>query len=220
MHGYFLVDMDGVLLDTIEPAFEARGIRGGTHISNFYREVFLYAPMSQFLRTSASRRLNQDPQLREDTLEFVAYMQSLGLAPVFQTRNPTRQLHKVREVLEAKEIRNPFVRFVERGDHGVMVDDKKALFSLQDDPLDAIGAAISGVPVIFLRGSYNRTAAKIFSSLNENVHVVDYIGSKAREIAIGEIRNNNIYVVPNYAPAALAIGEAIAQHNMHSRITR
>ncbi|MCL4379797.1 hypothetical protein M1589_04630 [Candidatus Marsarchaeota archaeon] len=220
MHGYFLVDMDGVLLDTIEPAFADRGIRDGTRMSNFYREIFLYAPMSQFLRTNASKQLSQDPQLRGDTVEFVEYMQSLGLTPMFQTRNPTRQLYKVTAMLEAVGIRNPFVRFIDRGDPGVLVDGKKAIFSLQDDPLDAIGAAIRGVPVIFLRGSYNRTAAKIFSSLNNNVHVVDYIGSEARNIAIGEIRNNNIYVVPNYAPAALVIGEAIAQHNMHSRVTR
>jgi hypothetical protein len=214
---YFIVDLDGVLLDSIEPEFEKRNIRGGTRWSNAYREFGLYLPLMSLMRKSASRHMSENPPLKQDTINFTKQMQQRGLSPVFQTRNPTRILPDVEKWLKEKDIEYPFTRYLKDGDPGVLVDERLPAFMLQDDPIDAIKAAMRGVKVIFIKTSYNGNAAELFSAMNENIRVVHMLDDNAIALADSAVK---IYVVKNFGSDGVRVVDHIMQHSLQKRAAR
>jgi hypothetical protein len=214
---YFVVDMDGVLLDSIEPKFERSGISGGTKGSNAYREFGLYLPLMSLLRKTASKHLDSNPQLKQDTINFTKQMQQRGLSPVFQTRNPTRKLHDVEKWLREKGIEYPFTRYIKDKDPGTLVDEKVPAFMLQDDPMDAIKAAMRGITVILIETSYNSNAGKLFSAMSKSINVVHALDDNALALADAAVK---IYVVRNFGLDGVKVVDHIMQHSVQKVVSR
>jgi hypothetical protein len=159
---FFVMDIDGVLMDDISAAFERRRLRGGSRLSNLFRET-VYALLATTGK-AASKYIDSEQMLDPEAVEFIRQMEASGVDVALRTANPKINLEDMKGRLEKFGVHVIDAKLVKRGHKADPIDGKMPSFLAEDDPGEALIAAVRGVVSMVRKRSYNPLGAKLLRS--------------------------------------------------------
>ncbi|MGC8649190.1 MAG: hypothetical protein ACP5UN_03175 [Candidatus Micrarchaeia archaeon] len=199
---YFVFDLDGVLRNNIEDKLN-KFLRGynrsetllrsiENNINGLYRESLLLIP--NLLPAKFSSKINSKTEknkmdLEIDMLNLMKALQNSGDSLLIRTVNNGNIAKSLKETLKNANI-NAKVEQIKNLDKWVPINNEPPII-IEDNPFIALKAAKHNCIVFLLRRNYNSLLGELFSSLNNNIHLV----SNANEIfkEINAIKNKTNY---------------------------
>jgi hypothetical protein len=178
------IDVDGVLIDDIGHAFDMRMIRGGTTMSNAFRES-VYNLVKLARGNAAAKELDVSIGLLPDAVTYVRDQMGKPNRRIrFRTKNPFSNLETIIGMLEISGVRNPDVRRYNPR-------EEKPDLRVQDDTQETWKSTWERVDTIHRGGTHSGFLGRISSRVNERVHFVSNLGDGTASRITDEVFSRN-----------------------------
>lgn len=144
-------DFDGTAQNEIENSFDRKLLRGGTVLSNAFREFIVLSAMS-LAKNRAAKQI--DKSLDPEAVSLMKRLLSKGVLVLIRTSNPVVDTASIKQKLDEVGLFNVLVERVKDSEKGNDVNGVLPLL-VGDGPEEALYAARKGCKVILLRKTYN-----------------------------------------------------------------
>jgi hypothetical protein len=157
-------DFDGTAQDEVTHALDRVPLRGGTRLSNAFRE-FIVVSATALARSRAARQIAKT--LDPEAVKLMRELVKKGVLVMIRTSNATVDTVEIRRRLEEVGLFNVLIERVRNSEKGNDVNGVRPLV-IDDDPTAALWAAKKGCKVFLLAKTYNRIRGALLRISEQN----------------------------------------------------